>query len=124
MRNINHIAQNVPVRTAHDYAVEVVKFCRGEAKLTQYSFMKQDNTKKDVTEHNDQSLASVAKAVTAGTKRSVSQALGMSSEQKEVSPKKRVRGVDIANKTERDHTAYATPKPVRKNQVVSIVSTY
>ena len=27
-KNINHIAQNVPVCTAKDYAEEVVKFCR------------------------------------------------------------------------------------------------
>ena len=27
-KNINHIAQNVPVSTAKDYAEEVVKFCR------------------------------------------------------------------------------------------------
>ena len=41
---VNHIAQNVPVRTAQDMADEVKKFCRGEAKMTNYTFMKQDNT--------------------------------------------------------------------------------
>jgi site-specific DNA-cytosine methylase len=43
-RHINHIAQNVPVRTAQDMADEVLKFCRGEAKMTAYKFLKQDNT--------------------------------------------------------------------------------
>ena len=41
---VNHIAQNVPVRTAQDMADEVKKFCRGEAKMTNFTFMKQDNT--------------------------------------------------------------------------------
>ena len=57
MRIINHIAQNVPVCTAKDYADEVVNFCRGEAKLTQYSFLKQDNTKKELTEYDKTPLS-------------------------------------------------------------------
>ncbi len=43
-RQVNHIAQNVPVRTAQDMADEVKKFCQGELKMTPYKFMKQDNT--------------------------------------------------------------------------------
>ena len=42
-RSLNHICQNVPVNTARDWAEEVVKFCRGEAQMTNYTFMKQDN---------------------------------------------------------------------------------
>jgi len=45
---VNHIAQNVPVTTAMDMADEVKKFCRGEAKMTNFSFMKQDNTKQKI----------------------------------------------------------------------------
>ena len=49
-RHINHIAQNVPVRTAQDMADEVKKFCQGTAKMTQYKFMKQDNTLNKIIE--------------------------------------------------------------------------
>lgn len=49
-RHINHIAQNVPVRTAQDMADEVRKFCEGELKMTQYKYMKQDNTIQKVIE--------------------------------------------------------------------------
>ena len=45
---VNHIAQNVPVRTAQDVADEVKKFCRGEAKMTNYTFMRQDNTNQKI----------------------------------------------------------------------------
>lgn len=45
---VNHIAQNVPVRTAQDMADEVKKFCRGESKMTNYTFMKQDNTNQKI----------------------------------------------------------------------------
>ena len=44
--SINHIAQNVPVTTAEDWAHEVVKFCVGEASLTNFKYMKQDNVRK------------------------------------------------------------------------------
>lgn len=47
-RQVNHIAQNVPVRTAQDMADEVRKFCEGELKMTQYKFMKQDNTSQKI----------------------------------------------------------------------------
>jgi site-specific DNA-cytosine methylase len=47
-RQVNHIAQNVPVRTAQDMADEVRKFCEGELKMTQYKFMKQDNTNQKI----------------------------------------------------------------------------
>ncbi len=42
-RQVNQIAQNVPVRTAQDMADEVRKFCEGNAVMTNYKFMKQDN---------------------------------------------------------------------------------
>ena len=45
-KNVNHIAQNVPVTTAHDWAEEVVKFCLGKANMSHFSFLKQDNLKK------------------------------------------------------------------------------
>ena len=49
-RNINHLCQNVPVNTAADWAGEVVKFCRGEAEMTPYTFLRQDNTSQTVTD--------------------------------------------------------------------------
>jgi len=49
-KNINHICQNVPVNTAADWAEEVVKFCRGEAEMTPYSFLRQDNTNQTITD--------------------------------------------------------------------------
>jgi site-specific DNA-cytosine methylase len=52
-RQINHIAQNVPVRTAQDMADEVKKFCQGELKMTPYKFMKQDNTVQKVIEADE-----------------------------------------------------------------------
>ena len=42
VKNVNHMAQNVLVCTDADYAVEVVKFCRGKANMSGFSFMKQD----------------------------------------------------------------------------------
>ena len=47
-RQVNHIAQNVPVTTAMDMANEVKKFCEGNAKMTNYTFLKQDNTNQKV----------------------------------------------------------------------------
>ena len=44
-QNINHLCQNVPVNTSKDWADEVVKFCKGEAKMSKYSYIKQDNIK-------------------------------------------------------------------------------
>ena len=49
-RNINHLCQNVPVNTAADWAGEVVRFCRGEAEMTPYTFLRQDNTNQTVTD--------------------------------------------------------------------------
>lgn len=60
-RNVNHIAQNVPVRTAQDMADEVKKFCLGNAKMTNYSFMKQDNTKQKIIYTEDYNTASKKK---------------------------------------------------------------
>jgi len=52
-KEVNHIAQNVPVRTAQDMADEVKKFCQGEAKMTHYKFMKQDNTVQKIIEADE-----------------------------------------------------------------------
>ena len=50
IKNVNHICQNVPVNTAHDWAEEVVKFCRGEAKMSNFTFLKQDNVTQQIVE--------------------------------------------------------------------------
>ena len=42
-RKMNHLCQNVPVNTAADWAEEVVRFCRGEAEMTEVAFLRQDN---------------------------------------------------------------------------------
>jgi site-specific DNA-cytosine methylase len=52
-REVNHIAQNVPVTTARDMADEVKKFCEGTLKMTSYKFMKQDNTVQKIIETED-----------------------------------------------------------------------
>lgn len=49
-RNINHLCQNVPVNTAADWAAEVVRFCRGEAEMTAYTFLRQDNINQTITD--------------------------------------------------------------------------
>ena len=43
VKNLNHIAQNVPTCTARDMAEQVKQFVRGKLEMTEYSFMKQDN---------------------------------------------------------------------------------
>ena len=48
-KNINHLCQNVPVNTSKDWANEVVKFCKGEAEMSNYIYMKQDNIKQSIT---------------------------------------------------------------------------
>ena len=50
IKNVNHICQNVPVNTAQDWAEEVVKFCRGEAEMSSFSFLKQDNISQSLVE--------------------------------------------------------------------------
>jgi site-specific DNA-cytosine methylase len=52
-KEVNHIAQNVPVRTAQDMADEVKLFCEGKARMTQYKYMKQDNTTQKVISTED-----------------------------------------------------------------------
>ena len=49
-KNINHVCQNVPVNTAADWAEEVIKFCKGEAEMTDYIFLRQDYTTQAITE--------------------------------------------------------------------------
>ena len=52
---INSICQNVPVNTARDWADEVVKFCRGEANMTNLSFLKQNNIDQSIVETSEHS---------------------------------------------------------------------
>jgi len=47
---INHIAQNVPVNTAADWADEVKKFINGELKMSDKAFLKQDNVARKIIE--------------------------------------------------------------------------
>jgi len=49
-KNINHICQNVPVNTAQDWAEEVIKFCKGKAEMSLFTFLKQDNTTQEIVE--------------------------------------------------------------------------
>ena len=52
---INSICQNVPVNTAQDWADEVVKFCRGEANMTNLTFLKQNNIDQSIVETSEHS---------------------------------------------------------------------
>lgn len=47
---LNHIAQNVPVKTAKDWADEVKKFVNGELKMSDKAFLKQDNVTQTIIE--------------------------------------------------------------------------
>jgi site-specific DNA-cytosine methylase len=40
----NHIAQNVPTCTARDMTAEVIKFIKGQAKMSEVNFLKQSNS--------------------------------------------------------------------------------
>ena len=51
MKSVNHICQNVPVNTAKDWADEVVRFCRGEAEMSSYTYLKQDNITQSIVEN-------------------------------------------------------------------------
>ena len=51
VKNINHIAQNVPVHTAKDWADEVKLFCLGKLKMTAYTYMKQDNITQETIQY-------------------------------------------------------------------------
>ena len=56
IKNINHIAQNVPVTTAKDMTLQVMKFINGELKNTDYEFMKIDNVSKKIITTNKRQL--------------------------------------------------------------------
>ena len=60
VKNIKHIAENVPVHTAKDWADEVKLFCQGKLKMTKYSFMKQDNTTHTIISTDGCDLATIA----------------------------------------------------------------
>lgn len=47
--NWNHIAQNVPVKTAVDWTNEVLNFINGKSKLSGYNYIMQDNITQNVT---------------------------------------------------------------------------
>ena len=59
-KSLNHIAQNVPTCTARDMAEQVKKFIRGELKMTEFSFLKQDNTTQTVVCSEEGSVAPVS----------------------------------------------------------------
>lgn len=48
IKDINHIAQNVPVTTAADFTREVIKFINGELELSEYDFLKQNEIKQKI----------------------------------------------------------------------------
>ena len=58
--NSTLLFQNVPVRTAKDWADEVKLFCQGKLKMTNFSFMKQDNTNHNIISTDGCDLATVA----------------------------------------------------------------
>jgi hypothetical protein len=41
--NLQHVTQNVPVKTAQDMTDDVIKFIKGELEMTNSKFVKQDN---------------------------------------------------------------------------------
>jgi site-specific DNA-cytosine methylase len=43
-KNIAHITQNVPVCTAKDMTEQAIKFINGQLKMTDFKYIKQDNT--------------------------------------------------------------------------------
>lgn len=45
----NHIAQNVPVNTAKDITLEILKFINGDLEMSDNSFVMQDNLKQKIT---------------------------------------------------------------------------
>ena len=59
-KSLNHIAQNVPTCTARDMAEQVLKFIRGELQMTEFSFLKQDNTTQTVVCSEEGSVAPVS----------------------------------------------------------------
>jgi hypothetical protein len=50
--NLQHVTQNVPVKTAQDMTDDVIKFIKGELEMTNSKFIKQDNIRQkfDVVE--------------------------------------------------------------------------
>ena len=50
--NTAHITQNVPVCTAKDMTEQVIKFCKGELKMSDYKYLKQNNLKQQI-EHKE-----------------------------------------------------------------------
>ena len=47
--NIAHITQNVPVCTAKDMTDQAIKFINGQLKMTDFKYIKQDNTHQKIT---------------------------------------------------------------------------
>ena len=61
-RSLNHLAQNVPTCTARDMAEQVTRFIRGELAMTEFSFLKQDNTTQTVVASEVGSVPPVTEA--------------------------------------------------------------
>lgn len=55
--NLQHVTQNVPVKTARDMTEDVMKFINGELEMTDSNFIKQDNIKQRI---DYQEISSVA----------------------------------------------------------------
>lgn len=51
-KNLNHVAQNVPLCTAADMVEQAVKFINGELKFTANNYIKQNNHKEIITDHS------------------------------------------------------------------------
>ena len=49
LKHLNHICQTVPVHTARDWALEAVKFIRGELKLSDSDLVRQDNISQTIS---------------------------------------------------------------------------
>ena len=48
VKQLNHIAQTVPVNTARDWTEQVITFCQGNTKLFGSQFVKQDNVTRQI----------------------------------------------------------------------------
>ena len=63
LKHLNHICQTVPVNTARDWTLQVLKFIQGELKLSDSDFVKQDNILQTLdTNGNDQKKCKKRKA--------------------------------------------------------------
>ena len=54
--NLQHVTQNVPVKTAQDMTDEVIKFINGELPMTNSRFIKQDNLRQSIDYQEQSSI--------------------------------------------------------------------